>query len=169
MDEKVAQIINSGGLTQDQGMLLKQAVYLLKREKERGENEVVVDYGFLVFTAAKVYEGFLKYYFFQLGLISKQQLHDQHFRIGKALNPDLPKAFRNHTWLYDDLLAIGGDGLAKFLWETWKQSRNQIFHYFPDEASLISIFQAQNLLEMVISAMWQAMKFQAGVKGARLT
>ena len=55
------------------------------------ENEVVNwkdkfnDYSFVVFSASKAYEGFLKKLFFDMGFITKEDYFGKRFRIGKAL------------------------------------------------------------------------------------
>ena len=86
------------------------------------------DYAFVVFPASKAYEGFLKKLFLDLNLITQNDYSGKHFRIGKALNPDLPDKFKNDDYVYAKLANYcGGEDLPKTLWETWKGSRNQIF------------------------------------------
>ncbi len=116
-------------MPENQRQLLAQAWYLVEREKKQHPSPEMVDYSFLVFTAAKVYEGFLKMYFYQIGLISRGAYFNPNFRIGKALNPDLPEKFRDEFWLFDDLSEINGKELAMRLWSTWKLARNSVFHY----------------------------------------
>jgi hypothetical protein len=164
INDEVEIIIKGGLLTQDQVELLKQAGCLLAREKQKVRQGEIVDYGFLVFTAAKVYEGFLKTFFYQLGLISRYQFYDTHFRIGKALNPDLPKAFRNRTWLYDDLEAVCGQKAAGQLWEVWRRGRNQIFHYFPDRGDFLSLSEAEAIIKEILEAMLTALSCEAKIK-----
>jgi len=62
------------------------------------------DYSFIVFPAAKAYEGFLKKLFFDLGFITEEDYYGKHFRIGKALNPSLPKELR-HNGAYDKIVS----------------------------------------------------------------
>src|SRR3990167_296055 len=62
------------------------------------------DYAFIVFPAAKAYEGFLKKIFLDLGLIDEGDYFGKHFRIGKALNPNLEKKYRNNSWVYGKLV-----------------------------------------------------------------
>ena len=95
------------------------------------------DYSFIVFPAAKAYEGFLKKLFLDLGFISEEDYYGRHFRIGKALNPQLEKRFRNES-IYDQVEKYcGGRKVADNLWETWKTCRNLVFHWFPDEKLLL--------------------------------
>lgn len=164
LSEEVTSLANEGLLFADQLLLLKQVLYLLKREETSPDNKAIADYGFLVFTAAKVYEGFLKNFFFQLGLISNNQYRDEHFRIGKALNPDLPFKYRNSTWLYDELMAVCGAETAAVLWETWRSGRNEIFHYFPDNGNVITLTQAKAIIEKILGAMHQASHCEIRVK-----
>jgi hypothetical protein len=60
--------------------LMRESFHLLDREKENSSNSH--DYAFVVFPAAKAYEGFLKKVLFDLKLITKQQYLGDRFRIG---------------------------------------------------------------------------------------
>jgi hypothetical protein len=116
------------------------------------------DYSFVVFPAAKAYEGFLKKMFLDLKFITQEDYYGKHFRIGKALNPSLPRELMNEG-VYDKIAKYcQGESLATKLWETWKLSRNLIFHWFPNEKNTISIAEAGNRIEMIISAMDQAFR-----------
>lgn len=114
------------------------------------------DYSFVVFPAAKAYEGFLKKLFLDLGFITEDDYYGKHFRIGKALNPSLPKDLRREG-VYDKIVEhCGGPPLAEKLWETWKMSRNLIFHWFPNEKNAINLSEAGERIEMIINAIDQA-------------
>jgi len=76
-------------LTHPMQDLVVQAFGLLSREKE--QNNGYHDYSFVVFPLAKAYEGFLKKVLVEMGLSDKETVYGRHFRIGKSLNPDLPK------------------------------------------------------------------------------
>lgn len=153
----IAKGETQGWITAFQAGLLRQAVGLL-RQVEHGDSKLqVVDFGYIIFSAAKAYEGFLKTFFWQSGLISKQQYLDDHFRIGAALNPDLPYKYRNHNWLYDDVAEICGKETAQLLWETWRTSRNQVFHYFPDQNQGADLPEARQAIEAILKAMEAAM------------
>lgn len=111
------------------------------------------DYSFLVFPAAKAYEGFLKKMLLDMGFISDHDYRGKHFRIGRALNPDLPKKYQGEDWVYDKLSQFcNGHELPDKLWETWRESRNLLFHWFPDEKNVVSHAEAVEKLLMVISA-----------------
>ena len=74
--------------------LVDQSVILL--ERERGFKKIVFhDYSYVVFPAAKAYEGFIKQFLLDSGLLIASQYESRHFRIGKSLNPDLPERYRD--------------------------------------------------------------------------
>ncbi len=128
---------------------------LLEQQKETS----YFDYGFVVFPIAKAYEGFLKKMFFDMGLINKQQFHGEHFRIGKALNPNLPIRYRS-GWVFESLIqSCGGEHLPMQLWEAWKNARNQVFHYFPSqEEHTIAYSRAEALVLELAGAMEEAVR-----------
>lgn len=94
-------------LEHSQKDLVIQAYVLLDGEGER-EGDGFHDYSFVVFPMAKAYEGFLKKYFFEVGLITKGAYRSDHFRIGKSLNPDLPLRYRRRDWVVDRLDEVCG-------------------------------------------------------------
>ena len=112
------------------------------------------DYAFVVFPAAKAYEGFLKKLFLDLGWISENDYFGKRFRIGKALNPSLEPELRQKEGVYDKIVEFcQGRELADQLWETWRQARNSTFHWFPKEKNAISSDEAKEKVVMVITAM----------------
>ncbi|SRR5258708_5847801 len=112
------------------------------------------DYSFIVFPASKAYEGFLKKMFFDLGFISQAEYFGTHFRIGKALNPQLEERFRDES-VYDKVVDLtnGDKSLADNLWDTWKNCRNLVFHWFPDEKRAINYDEAKDRIERVVNAL----------------
>ena len=46
--------------------------------------------------------------------------------------------------------------LADNLWETWRVCRNLTFHWFPDEKNAVSLDEAIDRVNMIISAIDQA-------------
>lgn len=111
------------------------------------------DYSFIVFPAAKAYEGFLKKLFLDSGFIDQNDYFGKQFRIGKALNPFLPAHLRKES-VYDKIVNFcGGKDLADKLWETWKEGRNLVFHWFPNEKNTINLKEAEDRINMIISAM----------------
>ena len=149
-------------LEEDLQELLKEALLLIEifdpSTRSARSGQVFHDYSFVVFPAAKAYEGFLKKFFFDLKFINEEDYYGKHFRIGKALNPSLPKEIR-HEGVYDKLVNYcGGKDLADNLWETWKMARNLAFHWFPNEKNAITLPEARERVKMVIEAIDMAFR-----------
>ncbi len=123
-----------------------------------GGKKVFDDYSFVVFPAAKAYEGFLKKMFLDLNFITEEDYYGKRFRIGKALNPSLEKELR-HEGVYDKIVNYcGGRELADKLWDTWRLSRNLTFHWFPNEKNAITLPEAGRRIEMIVEAIDMAFK-----------
>ena len=121
-----------------------------------GNGERFNDYSFVVFPAAKAYEGFLKKIFLDMGFITEDDYYGKRFRIGKSLNPSLPKELKSES-VYDKIVKYcGGHDLGDHLWETWRVCRNILFHWFPNEKNAITIEEARERVEMIIAAMDEA-------------
>ncbi|MGA3291580.1 MAG: hypothetical protein ABSC49_00325 [Candidatus Microgenomates bacterium] len=117
-----------------------------------GGKEEFDDYSFVVFPAAKAYEGFLKKLFLDMKFISEEDYYGKHFRIGKALNPSLPKELEKES-IYNKIVEhCQGRKLADKLWDTWRLSRNLTFHWFPNEKNVITLPEAGERIEMIVSA-----------------
>jgi hypothetical protein len=130
--------------------LMSQSLKMTEREEARAAmGETYQDYAFVVFPAAKAYEGFLKKLFLDMGLITKQQYNSDHFRIGRALSPSLPKRYRS-GWVYGRLAGVcGGEELPLEMWEVWKKGRNRTFHFFPHRLGNISLAEAKLIVEEI--------------------
>ncbi len=139
--------------------LVELSYTLLYREKN--STEKFPDYSFIVFPAAKAYEGFLKIYLFDLQLISERTFEGKRLRIGRTLNPDVHVNQRDEYWLYDDLERLCSKELAQELWETWLQCRNKVFHFFPKDVSPLSLLQAEENLDRLQGAMTKALECRA--------
>jgi hypothetical protein len=111
------------------------------------------DYSFVVFPAAKAYEGFLKKMFLDLKFITEEDYFGKHFRIGKSLNPSLPKEIRKDEVYSKIVKFCGGEKLANNLWETWRISRNLVFHWFPDQKNTVTLDEAVERIDMIVAAM----------------
>jgi hypothetical protein len=144
--------------------LMQQTLFLLEREARQPKAKAVVDYGFIIFTGAIVYEGFLKRFFYTLGLISVSQLRSEAFRIGKALNPDLPERYRGNDYVYDQIEHYCGDAVATQLWQAWKQGRNQVFHYDFMGKKNITFAEAEARIGMFFEAMMAAVYCEKTIK-----
>ena len=140
-------------LEDDLRELLKQSFLLAEIFGERKQE--FHDYAFIVFPAAKGYEGFLKKLFLDMGFISQTDYAGRFFRLGKALNPSLEKKYRNDSWVYEKLTNYcGGDNtLGDQLWQAWREGRNLVFHWFPNEKRALTFPEAQEKLAMIVSAM----------------
>lgn len=138
----------------DEGIknLLLEAEYLIKEGAKSKKH--FSDYAYIVFPAAKAYEGYLKKVFFDLGFINDDQYYGKRFRIGKALNPSLEKFLRDSEGVYDKIAYYcGGKELADSLWETWKNCRNILFHWFPNEKNNIDYDEAVEKVRLIIDTM----------------
>ena len=149
--------------------LLTQSRFLIDNLKkwEVDKEQRFQDYAFIVFPAAKAYEGFLKTLFFDMGFMGKDDYYGKRFRIGRSLNPSLEKRFRSNESIYDKLVEyLGGYELADTLWDTWKNCRNMLFHWFPNEKNAISFAEAENRVMDVVNAMDKAYE-ECKIKGKR--
>lgn len=135
--------------------LAAESFMLLEKESKNGGS--LHDYSFVVFPIAKAYEGFLKKLFRDLGFINKSQYRGDRFRIGRALNPNLPKRYQ-WDWVYAKLVGYcQEERLPLHLWEVWKTARNKIFHYFPDHHEFISLTKAKELVDQIAQIMDEAL------------
>lgn len=138
-------------LNPDLKELLSQSFFLLD-DVSRSERKFN-DYSFIVFPAAKAYEGFLKFVFLQKGFITKEDYYGTRFRVGKALNPQLENGYRNES-VYDKIVVTcGGRKLADTLWDTWRLCRNLVFHWFPERTKFLDLSEAKERLVMIVRAM----------------
>ncbi len=138
--------------------LIRTAIELYGREERL--NSSFQDYSFLVFPIAKAYEGFLKDFFLQSGMITEEIYRDKRFRIGRAINPDVHPARRDDFWIYQQIETSCGKPMARMMWETWLTCRNQIFHYFPENQKRLSLYEAGKYIELVAQTMEQSFACQ---------
>jgi hypothetical protein len=138
-------------LEKDLQELLKQSLLLKEIFSTQEKTKVEFnDYSFLVFPAAKAYEGFLKKFFLDLGFITEEDYYGKRFRVGKALNPALEKRYWNES-VYQKIVAFEGNNfLAEKLWEAWRLGRNLVFHWFPEEKRALNYEEAVKRIEMVV-------------------
>lgn len=116
------------------------------------------DYSFVVFPFAKVYEGFLKKLFLQIGAITENQYNNDRWRVGRALNPQLERELRHTESIYDRLAALcQGAILPEALWEAWKHGRNQVFHFWPGKSAPLSMERAKEIIGAIEKAMEMAL------------
>lgn len=156
MDFKLENRVWWNFLEEDIKELLKESVLLLQKVGEWDQK--FHDYAFVVFPAAKAYEGFLKKIFLERGFITKEEYLGKRFRIGKALNPSIARQFKEESVYGKIVNYCGGKKLADQLWETWKMCRNLLFHWFPEEKNAIDINEARERIAKIINSMDLAYK-----------
>ncbi len=135
--------------------LIKLSYTLYQRELESGQS--LIDYAHVVLPFAKAYEGFLKHYLNQLGLVSDRVVMSKKFRIGRALNPDVPVRQRDEWWLFDDLTRLCSRQIAQEMWESWLICRNKIVHYYPGRFAHITLAEAKQHLVRLSQTITMAM------------
>ena len=136
-------------LEEDLQELLRTSVLLTKKVPKWEDK--FHDYSFVVFSASKAYEGFLKKLFLDMGFISKEDFDGKRFRIGKALNPSLNRRRYKGQSVYDKIVNhCGGQELADILWDVWKNCRNLLFHWFPNEKNAISFGESARKVDQVV-------------------
>lgn len=155
-------------LDQDQRELVELSVWLYQRELQSSDSaddnsannpgagdpaNHLADYSFIVFPISKAYEGFLKKYLLSIGVMSQAQYESKHFRIGRALNPDISNDYKDEQWLYDDVAERCGEDVAREIWQTWLECRNQVFHYFPSKKGTLTLAETRAKLQQVMSSM----------------
>lgn len=134
---------------------LNQEQYLLISDVENIflylQDNHINDYSFIVAPAAKAYEGYLKDFFLKLDIIDQYNYESDRFRVGKTLNPSL--RYRRFS-IYKKLSDLHEDGeeLAEKLWTAWKQGRNEIFHYFPNNIKKLSRAEAETRVNLILKA-----------------
>lgn len=144
-------------LEEDLQELLRTSV-LLTKKVPKWENKFH-DYSFVVFSASKAYEGFLKKLFLDMGFISKEDFDGKRFRIGKALNPSLDRRRYKGESVYDKIVDhCGGRRLAEILWNVWKNCRNLLFHWFPNEKNAISFRESVEKVDQIVRGIDAAFK-----------
>ncbi len=149
MDISLDKKIWWGYLGKDLQELLREAALLI--DKVSLWDEKFPDYSFVVFPAAKAYEGFLKLLFLERGFIDENDYYGKRFRVGKALNPSLDRNIRAKESVYDKIVQFcGGRELADKMWRTWKVCRNSLFHWFPNEKNAINFDQSKERVNLII-------------------
>ena len=137
-------------------MLYEDGMFLLHDAYVHQDQEPT-DYSYVVFPFAKLYEGFLKDYLLQLGIIFQKDYNSDHFRIGKVLSPHLVRRLGSRS-AFGQLEQKYGQNLPQLLWRAWKEGRNLIFHYFPHNFQTLSKKQAESSITLLIHAMEEAVK-----------
>ena len=124
--------------------------------KERSKVRIS-DYSFMVFPFAKAFEGFLKRFFWDAGLITEGEYFSDEIRIGRLLNP----GYEDNSSVYRKI--CGGKEIPDKLWKAWKRGRNLVFHYFPHNFRRLGYNEALDVVNEIIKAM-DAVVFHCSVK-----
>jgi hypothetical protein len=141
-------------LSPDQRVLSSDGAFLVA-DTAIHHDEEPTDYSYLVFPFAKLYEGFLKQLFLDLDIIRERDYQSEHFRIGKVLSPNLVGRLRERS-AYGQIEKRYGKELATRLWHTWKNGRNMVFHYFPQNYRALNLTQAKMVVDQIIDTMNEA-------------
>lgn len=147
-------------LSSDQRQLVTDGQLLIS-DRTMHPSDHLSDYSYLVFPFAKLYEGFLKQLFRDIGAISDRDYQSDHFRIGKALSPNLARLLGNRS-AYSWIARRYSPELAATLWTTWKEGRNLIFHYFPHNLRRLSFAEATDTVTKIVTAMDEAVRITRG-------
>lgn len=143
-------------LSEAQRQLARDGQTLLD-DRELHPSERLSDYSYLVFPYAKLYEGFLKQLFLDIGVIGERDYHSDHFRIGKVLSPHIARWLRKKS-AYSLILSRYGAEFSESLWRAWKEGRNLVFHYFPHNIRRLTYEEANALIRMVVETMERAIR-----------
>lgn len=152
-------------LSQTQKDLILQGDYLINDVIKHG-NYTFKDYSFTIFPYAKAYEGYLKQLFLDLKFISHLDYISDHIRLGKLLSPFLVERLGDRS-LYKRIQLVASTQLSEKLWNTWKNGRNQIFHYFPHNVKAVDFEEAQKIISDILESMEDAFA-QLRSKGLRV-
>ena len=145
----------------DTGETVLQFVY---DYKDRAD---ITDYSFCVFSFAKAYEGFLKKMFLDMGFIKPHEYYGDEIRIGRILSPSFSHEKENLFYKICNH-PKGGSDLSNTLWQAWKISRNEVFHYFPHNFKKLGYDEAFKRVTLLIDAMVFAAKRCSEVKAGLL-
>ncbi len=132
-------------LTQTQRDLILEGDYL-NEEVLKKCKYCFKDYSYLVFPYAKAYEGFLKKICYDVGFLSERDYLSDFLRLGKLLSPNLVGRLGNES-LFKKIRDTVSKDMADELWMTWKEGRNQVFHYFPHNLKALTHEEADEIIE----------------------
>ena len=113
------------------------------------------DYSYLVFPWGKLYEGFLKKIFLDLGFITSEDYYGNDIRIGKLLSSGTRYLPPHRLSIIKELSSskVFGENLTKLMRGVWKNSRNLVFHFFPDNFYKVDLETAKKRITDTIRCM----------------
>jgi len=141
-------------LTQEMKDLAIEGETLLKSCQLTGEINVK-DFSYLVFPWGKLYEGFLKKVFLDLNFITSEDYYGNEVRIGKLLSTGMGNKPAHRLSIVSELSSgkILGENLTKAMRGVWKNSRNSVFHFFPDNVYKLDLETAKKRIDEVVKCM----------------
>lgn len=113
------------------------------------------DYSYLVFPWGKLYEGFLKKIFLDLNLITPEDYFGNEVRIGKLLSSGQGNKPPHRLSLIKELSSskVFGESLTKVMRMVWRNSRNTVFHFFPNNVYKLDLETAKKRISEVVKCM----------------
>ena len=138
-------------LSQKQKDLIRQGDFIRHEVIEEGKYNFD-DYAFMVFPYAKAFEGFLKQLFRDTGFLTEEEYVSDHLRLGKLMSPNMAGKLGDMS-LYNKLVSVGSKDLADKIWDSWRNGRNRVFHYFPHNLEAITLTEAEEKSKMILKTM----------------
>lgn len=114
----------------------------------------ISDFSFIVFPFSKAYEGFLKMFLLDIGLIHEEEYYSDSIRIGRILNPHFSHEQDNvFNRICNKSRSNRGSEISHRLWEVWQRGRNRVFHYFPHNFRKLSYEEAMEIVNDLVGVM----------------
>lgn len=141
-------------MTQEMRDLVIEGEELLKSCQLTGDVQVK-DFSYLVFPWGKLYEGFLKKVFLDLNFITSEDYYGNEVRIGKLLSTGMGNKPPHRLSIITQLSSSKtfGENLTKVMRGVWKNSRNSVFHFFPDNVYKLDLETAKKRIDEVVKCM----------------
>ena len=141
-------------MTQEMKELVFEGEALLTSCQLTGELKIK-DFSYLVFPWGKLYEGFLKKVFLDLNFITPEDYYGNEVRIGKLLSTGMGNKPPHRLSIVAELSStkILGENLTKAMRSVWKNSRNSVFHFFPDNVYKLDLDTAKKRIDEVVKCM----------------
>lgn len=115
----------------------------------------IKDFSYLVFPWGKLYEGFLKKIFLDLGYITPEDYYGNEIRIGKLISTGLGTKPPHRLSIYKEMSSakIFGENLSKIIKGVWRNSRNMVFHFFPNNIYKVDLELAKKRINETVKCM----------------
>lgn len=141
-------------LTPEMKSLVHEGEKLLGSCTLQGDIDIS-DFSYLVFPYGKLYEGFLKKMFLDLNFITPEEYYGNEIRIGKLLSAGTEYTPPHRLSIVKELSSdkVFGTNLTKVMRGIWKNSRNMVFHFFPDNVYSIDLPGAKKRIEETVKCM----------------